>query len=103
MEEANRRACNLILKRNIGRGSNTLDLHSLYAHEAVEAMQGFIETQQKMCILITGQGRHSMNGAKVRPAVVNYLKNHKFNLSDGDASQVKVYLHSERNAPRDVS
>ncbi|GBM32740.1 hypothetical protein AVEN_67577-1, partial [Araneus ventricosus] len=70
MEEANRKARDLILKHNnIGREHNTLDLHGLYAYEAVEAMQGFIETQRKMCIFITGQGRHSTNGAKIRPAV----------------------------------
>ncbi|CAL1287653.1 unnamed protein product [Larinioides sclopetarius] len=71
----------LMLMINMGRGANTLDLHGLYTHEAVVAMQDFTYTFfkiNKVLVLITGQGHHSLNGPRLRPTVINHLISHQF-------------------------
>ncbi|XP_055924400.1 uncharacterized protein LOC129956505 [Argiope bruennichi] len=106
MDAANKVASDLILRHNNkGLDCNDLDLHGLFTGEAVTAVSKFLDAKQnsKRCKIITGQGHHSLDGPKIRPAVINFLKNNNYNFSDDNPGFVMVYLHSHgNNAPRNV-
>ncbi|GFX61189.1 NEDD4-binding protein 2 [Trichonephila clavipes] len=85
-KRANKEAADLINKeRNAFLKPFVLDLHGLYVQEAIPALEKFLrdkklEIQRKSqsgvvkISVITGQGLHSIQGPKLRPSVVEYLK-----------------------------
>lgn len=75
--------------RNAFNSSSKLDLHGLHTSEAITVLEKFIKDKKAdmkknqlpfPCIVsvITGRGVHSLQGAKLRPAVLNYLKKFGF-------------------------
>ncbi|XP_067892615.1 NEDD4-binding protein 2 isoform X2 [Heterodontus francisci] len=90
MREANYRAAARILKRvNVSLlPQNVLDLHGLHVDEALyhldkvllEKINEYQQNDGKSYLsVITGRGSHSQGGvACIKPAVIDYLKNHNF-------------------------
>lgn len=80
-----------IIHRNFSSPVCKIDLHGLHIQEAVSLLEKFLydkklEIKRRLhptpivVTVITGQGRHSAQGAKLRPAVLNYLKSSKYRL-----------------------
>ncbi|XP_048450754.1 NEDD4-binding protein 2-like, partial [Rhincodon typus] len=90
MKEANHRAAVKILKQvNVSLlPQNVLDLHGLHVEEAQYHLEKVLfekidEYQRKggksYLTVITGRGSHSQGGiARIKPAVIDYLKSHNF-------------------------
>ncbi|GIX82483.1 NEDD4-binding protein 2 [Caerostris extrusa] len=84
-KEENKSASQMIAAGKNASYKNTLDLHGLYVHEALQALQTFLQRKKEQMQLhsqtglmtltiITGKGRHSFEQkAKIRPAVKEYL------------------------------
>ncbi|KNC76864.1 hypothetical protein SARC_10662 [Sphaeroforma arctica JP610] len=95
-----REACELIFSSRNTRHSPEVDLHGLHVSEALELLEGLLgraaESNEYICI-ITGTGRHSVQGrARLRPAVEKYLTNHGYSYTDASTDQrggmIKVKL-----------
>lgn len=81
-EKANAAAAAAFLEENSLQSANLniIDLHSLYVKEAIAALDIFIDshirtlrTQNKKSVfltVITGRGKHSEHGPKIKPAVI---------------------------------
>ncbi|XP_043103325.1 NEDD4-binding protein 2-like [Puntigrus tetrazona] len=83
---------------------NILDLHGLHVDEAIhhlgQVLRGKnLEFSQGLCqpqmSIITGRGNRSQGGARIRPAVLDYLKNHHYSFSEPKTGLVLVTLHKE--------
>ncbi|XP_067844583.1 NEDD4-binding protein 2 [Heptranchias perlo] len=104
MKEANYRAAVRILKRvNVSLlPRNVLDLHGLHVDEALYHLDKVViekinEYQQKggnsYLSVITGRGSHSQGGvARIKPAVIGYLKSHNFRFTEPQQGVVKIKL-----------
>ncbi|XP_038647306.1 NEDD4-binding protein 2 isoform X2 [Scyliorhinus canicula] len=105
MKEANYRAAANILKRvNVSLlPQNVLDLHGLHVEEAQYHLENVLldkinEYQQKggkpYLSVITGRGCHSQGGvARIKPAVIDYLKTHNFRFTEPQQGVVKIKLN----------
>ncbi|GCB74950.1 hypothetical protein scyTo_0018927, partial [Scyliorhinus torazame] len=105
MKEANYRAAANILKRvNVSLlPQNVLDLHGLHVEEAQYHLENVLldkinEYQQKggkpYLAVITGRGCHSQGGvARIKPAVIDYLKTHNFRFTEPQQGVVKIKLN----------
>ncbi|GFY48334.1 NEDD4-binding protein 2 [Trichonephila inaurata madagascariensis] len=103
-KRANKEAADLITKeRNSSLKPFVLDLHGLYVQEAIPALEKFLrdkklEIQRKSqsgvvkISVITGQGLHSVQGPKLRPSVVEYLKRNGYHFADINPGTLEVYL-----------
>uniref|UniRef100_UPI00398EF7F9 NEDD4-binding protein 2 isoform X3 n=1 Tax=Pristiophorus japonicus TaxID=55135 RepID=UPI00398EF7F9 len=104
MKEANHRAAVRILKRvNVSLlPQNVLDLHGLHVDEALYHLDKVLlekinEYQQKggkpYLSVITGRGSHSQGGiARIKPAVIDYLKSHNCRFTEPQQGVVKIRL-----------
>ncbi|XP_078402666.1 NEDD4-binding protein 2 [Cetorhinus maximus] len=105
MKEANYRAAAKILKRvNVSLlPQNVLDLHGLHVEEAQYHLEKVLlekinEYQRKggkpYLSVITGRGSHSQGGvARIKPAVIDYLKSHNFRFTEPQQGVVKIKLN----------
>ncbi|XP_016145047.1 NEDD4-binding protein 2-like isoform X2 [Sinocyclocheilus grahami] len=94
MREANHRAAMQIFQQVNASllPQNILDLHGLHVDEALHHLSQVLtdknlELSQGLCqpqlSVITGRGNRSQGGvARIRPAVLDYLKNHHFRYTD---------------------
>ena len=107
---ANKRASEILFKsrHEAVEKSNKLDLHSLHVDEAVKLVKEILGSRlselgpnpsarvaksRTQITIITGRGNHSRGGnAKVRPSVVNYLKQHNFYFTEVNPGVIEVYL-----------
>ncbi|KAH3855313.1 hypothetical protein DPMN_097879 [Dreissena polymorpha] len=99
IKEANMRASEHILaeRRELLDEHNTLDLHGLHIDEALVALERIItqkiSERRKHLIVITGRGAHSRGGvARLRPAVLQYLKKQQYSYSEEQTGVLKVSL-----------
>ncbi|KAJ7170176.1 hypothetical protein C8R46DRAFT_1091434, partial [Mycena filopes] len=79
MEALNKTACEMIFKeKNQGRELNEVDLHGLYVKEAEQKVEEAVLAAERRgdneVRFIVGQGLHSSDGAKLKPALVYYIK-----------------------------
>jgi NEDD4-binding protein 2 len=75
MKEANRRAADLILQLQNDVSSQYLDLHGLHVEEAIAALQErLLSASDEVLYVITGKGIHSKGEARIKPAVMHYLR-----------------------------
>ncbi|XP_048387390.1 NEDD4-binding protein 2 isoform X2 [Stegostoma tigrinum] len=105
MKEANHRAAVKILKQvNVSLlPQNVLDLHGLHVEEAQYHLEKVLfekidEYQRKggksYLTVITGRGSHSQGGvARIKPAVIDYLKSHNFRFTEPQQGVVKIKLN----------
>lgn len=105
MREANHRAAMQIFQRvNTSLlPQNILDLHGLHVDEALYHLSQVLteknlECRQGLCrpqlSIITGKGNHSQGGvARIRPAVLDYLKNQHYSYTEPKTGLVLVTLH----------
>nr|XP_061792435.1 NEDD4-binding protein 2 [Nerophis lumbriciformis] len=104
MYEANHRAAAQIFERVNSSllPKNILDLHGLHVNEALEHLRRILQNktadcEQGLCrpqlSVITGRGNHSQGGvARIRPAVINYLKNTHYRYTEPKPGLVVVSL-----------
>ncbi|XP_061183888.1 NEDD4-binding protein 2-like [Saccostrea echinata] len=105
IKEANENAAQMILSRRVEylEAKSTLDLHGLHVDEAVTVLAKVIEDQRKkLCgrgdkkkdlFIITGRGSHSRGGvARIRPAVMRWLKQNSFNFAEVNEGLLKLRL-----------
>ncbi|XP_059409965.1 NEDD4-binding protein 2 [Carassius carassius] len=107
MREANYRAAMQIFRRVNASllPQNILDLHGLHVDEALHHLgqvltDKSLEYSQGLCqpqlSIITGRGNRSQGGvARIRPAVLDYLKNHHYSFTEPKTGLVLVTLHKE--------
>ncbi|KAI2668571.1 NEDD4-binding protein 2 [Labeo rohita] len=107
MREANHRAAMQIFQRVNASllPQNILDLHGLHVDEALHHLGQVLtdknlEFSQGLCqpqlSIITGRGNRSQGGvARLRPAVLDYLKNHHYSFTEPKTGLVLVTLHKE--------
>ncbi|XP_048053639.1 NEDD4-binding protein 2 [Megalobrama amblycephala] len=105
MREANHRAAMQIFQRVNASllPQNILDLHGLHVDEALYHLSNVLteknlECRQGLCrpqlSIITGRGNHSQGGvARIRPAVLDYLKNQHYSYTEPKTGLVLVTLH----------
>uniref|UniRef100_A0A672NLS8 Smr domain-containing protein n=1 Tax=Sinocyclocheilus grahami TaxID=75366 RepID=A0A672NLS8_SINGR len=105
MREANHRAAMQIFQRVNASllPQNILDLHGLHVDEALHHLSQVLtdknlEFSQGLCppqlSIITGRGNRSQGGvARIRPAVLDYLKNHHYSFAEPKTGLVLVTLH----------
>ncbi|XP_014666861.1 PREDICTED: uncharacterized protein LOC106808600 [Priapulus caudatus] len=101
--EANSRAAERILHyRNAETDANMLDVHGLHVTEAIDAVERFLACRASECAqsatryisIITGRGVHSKGGsAKIKPAVIDYLRRHNYRVAEPQPGMVQVYLN----------
>ncbi|XP_078369356.1 NEDD4-binding protein 2-like isoform X2 [Oculina patagonica] len=105
IKEANARAAALILdQKNESTDENTIDLHGLHVTEAIEALESMLMERTephggqsrrgcKSISVVTGRGNHSRGGkARIKPAILEYLKKHNYRFTEPHPGLVKVYL-----------
>uniref|UniRef100_A0A8C2BKY4 NEDD4 binding protein 2 n=1 Tax=Cyprinus carpio TaxID=7962 RepID=A0A8C2BKY4_CYPCA len=107
MREANHRAAMQIFQRVNASllPQNILDLHGLHVDEALHHLSQVLtdknlEFSQGLCqpqlSVITGRGNRSQGGvARIRPAVLDYLKKHCYSCTEPKTGLVLVTLHKE--------
>ncbi|XP_073699114.1 NEDD4-binding protein 2 [Garra rufa] len=107
MREANHRAAMQIFQQVNASllPQNILDLHGLHVDEAIHHLSQVLtnknlEFSQGLCqpqlSIITGRGNRSQGGvARIRPAVLDYLKNHHYSFTEPKTGLVLVTLHKE--------
>lgn len=105
MREANHLAAMQIFERVNASllPENILDLHGLHVDEAIHHLIKVLddktsEWHQGLCgpqlSVITGKGNHSQGGvARIRPAVLDYLKTHHYSYTEPKTGLVLVTLH----------
>ncbi|XP_077059653.1 NEDD4-binding protein 2 isoform X2 [Siphateles boraxobius] len=105
MHEANHRAAMQIFQRVNASllPQNILDLHGLHVDEALYHLSQVLteknlECRQGLCrsqlSIITGRGNHSQGGVpRIRPAVLDYLKNQHYSYTEPKTGLVLVTLH----------
>lgn len=83
-DEANKRAADAIFNYLNAPGripENSIDLHGLHVNEALERLKKRIRRCNnqniKELIVIVGQGNHSADGPKIKPAVLQYAATDK--------------------------
>lgn len=101
LKAANMRAAEMIVEqRNTLSGADpySLDLHGLHVDEAIHTLRNFIANKQserradvRYISVVTGRGKHSLGGvAKIKPAVLNFLRDNKFRYSEPQPGLIKV-------------
>ncbi|XDV14939.1 hypothetical protein PO909_015103 [Leuciscus waleckii] len=105
MHEANHRAAMQIFQQVNASllPQNILDLHGLHVDEALYHLSQVLteknlECRQGLCrpqlSIITGRGNHSQGGVpRIRPAVLDYLKNQHYSYTEPKTGLVLVTLH----------
>ncbi|KAK0537461.1 hypothetical protein OC834_000803 [Tilletia horrida] len=80
MEDLNRQASEWIFKaNNADEGEDTIDLHGLTVHEALERTEAFVQDSRRkgrtQIRVITGKGIHSRDHvAKIKPAIARMMQ-----------------------------
>lgn len=107
LQEANQRASEAILAdKNKEQDDDTLDLHGLHVDEALEALETkMVEKSTRLAYsspflrpspylnIITGRGIHSKYGiAKIKPAVINFLKTKGYGFEIMNHGMIRVKL-----------
>lgn len=105
IKEANENAAQMILSQRDQylETKSTLDLHGLHVDEAVTVLTKVIEDQlnklsargdkRKDLFIITGRGSHSRGGvARIRPAVIRWLKQKGYNFTEVHEGLLKLRL-----------
>ena len=80
-----------------------LDLHGLHVREALDVLSHYLHSLKALghpggilLHVITGIGRHSPDGAKLQPAVLDRLSNssHLFDIDETNPGLVKVFIEA---------
>ncbi|KAJ3906964.1 hypothetical protein F5879DRAFT_596762 [Lentinula edodes] len=78
LEEIRKKKANSIYRKNNKGRNGIIDLHRLFVREAKEytdiAIQNAINQGNSNLRLIVGQGRHSSNGPRLKPALLKHLR-----------------------------
>ncbi|XP_035222464.1 uncharacterized protein LOC118195279 isoform X2 [Stegodyphus dumicola] len=104
-KQANKKASELIAQeRNICSPRFVLDLHGLYIQEAIPTLEKFLRDRKlelrrhqqvapQTVSIVTGQGLHSIQGPKLRPSVMEYLKKTGYGFSEVNQGVLEVTLN----------
>ncbi|XP_053560013.1 NEDD4-binding protein 2 [Bombina bombina] len=104
MKEENHRAALKIFQRanEFLLPENILDLHGLHVDEAMKHFRKVLQDKREEyrknggkshLSVITGRGNHSQGGvARIKPAVIDYLKNHDFRFSEIRPGVLRITL-----------
>lgn len=81
MDLANKRATDAAFAENNSKKSqraHEIDLHGLFVHEAIERLEERVNSAMQNgfphLIVVTGQGVHSENGPKIKPAGIKFAE-----------------------------
>ncbi|KAK7010521.1 bromodomain-containing protein [Biomphalaria glabrata] len=87
----------------------TLDLHGYTLAEAKKEVPLFLERKKLECaeggskisFIITGHGRHSPDGPKIKPMVENYLLEEKYKHKwEEHGGRVAIFLSRKQDRPK---
>lgn len=84
MEKANETAAKEIFENlnPLGQSMQRIDLHGLYVNEAIKQLEKRINLVKRhnleSLIVIVGQGKHSEDGPRLKPAVIQFAQNRSF-------------------------
>mmetsp|Transcript_16564 Transcript_16564/g.16663 ORF Transcript_16564/g.16663 Transcript_16564/m.16663 type:complete len:211 (+) Transcript_16564:146-778(+) len=99
MEEANKKAVHEILQPQNLMSSDSIDLHGLQVHEAVEATSIWIKSQiksqnYKILHIITGAGNHSdpKKGPVIKPAILSLCENEKWKIEKDEKNHGIIHI-----------
>lgn len=96
MHEANEKAAEAIFdNRNKGKGDRYLDFHGLRKKEAMSILEkkmAELKGKGGDVELIPGAGHHSEGAAVLKPAVIDYLKQHGLKYEEKNAGDLLVHL-----------
>lgn len=87
MDKENEMASDEIFaNNNANKSSNEIDLHGLFVAEAIERLSKRISRAKQYgensLIVIAGRGRHSENGPKIKPAVIDFAKKNRIQYEE---------------------
>jgi hypothetical protein len=60
--------------RSLWSGGAIVDLHGLFVDEALGVVRNALEMRGRTVHFVTGRGKHSLNGPRIRPAVISLLE-----------------------------
>jgi hypothetical protein len=103
MQCYNKAAARIIFDQNNSwalQRENKVDLHGLFVEEALEKLNETIRSfkwqGKNEIIVITGQGLHSQNGPKLKPAVITFARKQNIKFQENHPNPGCVRLRLER-------
>ncbi|KAF9351247.1 hypothetical protein BGX34_000705 [Mortierella sp. NVP85] len=97
MDDYNNKAKELVFKaNNASRPANEIDLHGLKVKEAMdivrERLTKFVKHKEPNLVIIVGRGNNSLNGPKIKPAVIELVKEFRIKATPGRPNPGCIYI-----------
>lgn len=116
LTKANEDAANQIFYlNNLNKSVNEIDLHGLFVSEAIEKLELRVACAKhhgkNFLVVIVGRGRHSSNGPKIKPAVIEFAKRNQIQFIEDSPNpgcitykfKRKIATKRSRAQPRSIS
>ncbi|KAG0246943.1 hypothetical protein BGX31_005431 [Mortierella sp. GBA43] len=97
MDRYDDEAKELIFKaNNASRPQSEIDLHGLKVKEAIEKtrerLATFVKKREPNLIIIVGQGKHSLNGPRIKPAIIELVKEYRIKATPNKPNPGCIYV-----------